>query len=376
MSEDSLDKQHQASGKRIEELRRKGQTMRSRDLVSGLVFIVAILMILIMSSKFKNQIVTNFTWSFKSIADVLNDNKFPGEFISTMVMNNFMILIPLFVMCFTAAGVSPFIFGGWNFSLHTLEFKFDKMDPIKNLGNMFSKKIFIEILRSSVKLAIISGVLVYFAISRKIEIYHLMNLPLSTALNDGVGIVEEFIISLSLSLILIVALDVFYNKYEYSNKTKMSTQELKDEYKETEGSTDVKRKIRSKQLEMFKQRLTLAVPNATVIITNPTHYAIALRYDENKDKAPKVVAKGKGFVAQQIRNIAIKSSVPIYQAPELARAIYHTTKVNAGIHPGLYMSVAIVLSYIHQLKNYQIGIGRQPQYVSDLQIPAELTYEE
>lgn len=376
MSEDGLDKQHQASGKRIADLRRKGQTMRSKDLVSGLVFIISILMILVMASKFKKQIVINFSWSFKSIANVLDDNKFPSEFLSTIIMNNFSILIPLFVMSFTAAIISPFIFGGWNFTLHALGFNLDKINPFRNFGNIFSKRIFIEMLRSSIKLTIISSVMIYFAYSKKIDIFHLTNLPLLTALNDGVLLIEEFIICLSISLILIVVLDVLYNKYEYQNKTKMSSQELKDEYKETEGSADVKRKIRSKQLELFKQRLTLVVPKATVIITNPTHYAIALRYDENNDKAPKVVAKGKGFVAQQIRNIAITSSVPIYQAPELARAIYHTTKINAGIHPGLYMSVAIVLSYIHQLKNYQLGIGRQPQYVSDLQIPNEFIYEE
>ena len=178
----------------------------------------------------------------------------------------------------------------------------------------------------------------------------------------------------SFTVILLIIFDVFYQYAQFQNQSKMSDQELKDEYKDAEGSAEVKRKIRSSQFAMYRQRLSVSVPRANVIVTNPTHYAIALRYEANKDKAPKVVAKGKGPVAQQIRSLAIANGVPIYEAAPLARAIYHTTKLNTEIHPELYMSVAIVLSYVHQLKNYQMGIGKQPEYVEDLEIPKEFIF--
>jgi len=197
---------------------------------------------------------------------------------------------------------------------------------------------------------------------------------MAASINVGYSIIKSFIILLCITLIALMAFDVFYQYVQFQNQSKMTGQELKDEYKDTEGSVDVKRKIRSAQFALLRQRLAVSVPQANVVITNPTHYAIALKYDAKKDRAPKVVAKGKGPLAQQIRFLAIANAIPIYEAPPLARAIYHTSKVNTEIHPELYMSVAIVLSYVHQLKNYQMGAGKQPDFVEDLEIPKEFIY--
>lgn len=376
MADDGLEKQHQASSKRIADLRKKGQTLRSRDLAGGLIFVVTVITLLVMSGHFQAQFKLNFVGSFNQIKTVMQDDNFPGGFVHQLIMDNFTMMIPVFLMCLLAAIASPFIFGGWNFSLEALGFKFEKLNPIGNLKNMFSKRIFVEIGRSLFKVSIITAVLFYFAYTRKNDMFHLLDQPLHAAMTNCTYLIEEFIVIISVALIAIVLFDVIYNYYDYQNKIKMTSQELKDEYKEAEGSVEVKRKLRSKQLALFKQRLTIVVPKATVIITNPTHYAIALRYDENKDHAPKVVAKGKGFIAQQIRTIAISNGVPIYQAPELARAIYHTSNINSDIQPGLYMSVAIVLSYIHQLRNYQQGVGQQPKIATELNIPKEFIYND
>lgn len=376
MSDQSSEKQHQASARRLEELRSQGQTLRSRDLASGLVFMVAVMMLVNMAPYIKNKIEDNFITSFNSIKLVMHTNDFPGGILKKIVLDNFNMLMPIFIVVLLTALLSPFVFGGWNFSLKAIQFKWEAMNPVTNLNNIFSKKIFTNILKSMLKVTLILSVLVMYSWNKKIDIISLLDLPIKTSITTSFYITKEFVFLISGALIFIILYDVISNYFEYQNKVKMTTQELKDEYKETEGNADVKRRLRSAQFAILKQRLSVSVPRATVVVTNPTHYAIAIKYDEKKDRAPKVVAKGKGQIAQQIRQIAISNRVPIYQAPLLARAIYNTSKLNTEINPGLYMAVAIVLSYVHQLKNYQHGIGQQPQYVSDLKIPEEFVYDE
>ena len=172
-----------------------------------------------------------------------------------------------------------------------------------------------------------------------------------------------------------VTLDMVHSYFGYQKKVMMSLQEVKDEQKETDGNPEIKRKIRAAQMAASRQRIQLDVPSATVIITNPTHYSVALKYTEHVDKAPKIIAMGKNNLAAEIRLTAIKHAIPIYEAPELARAIYFTGKVGSYIIDDLYMAVAIVLSYIAQLKNYQIGLGNKPDYVNDLQVPKQYHFD-
>lgn len=376
MSDQATEKQHQATGKRIEELRKQGQIMRSRDLTSGMVFIVAVLGLIFMAGHIKDRMEANFIACFTNIKLVMQTNGFQDGLLQRVALENFLILLPLFGFVVGSALLSPYIFGGWNFSMQSVKFKGESLDPIKNLKNIFSAKMIMNIIKSVLKVAIILGVLSIFAYTKKSQIDGLINLPVTTAVEAGSGIITQFIIVISSSLLFIILYDVVVSFIEYQKKIKMTTQELKDENKETEGNADVKRKIRAVQFAMMKQRLTLTVPKAHVVITNPTHYAIAIRYDDKKDRAPRVVAKGKDEIARQIRQLAISNGVPIYEAPVLARAIFNTSKIGTEVNPALYMGVAIVLSYVHQLKNYQLGLGSQPQLVSDLKVPKEFVYNE
>jgi|SRR5579885_2199902 flagellar biosynthetic protein FlhB len=376
MSDQSSEKQHQATAKRLDDLRSKGQILRSRDLVSGLIFMITIIMLVLMISQIKDRLEDNFILAFNSIRLVMSDSDFPESVLSKIVLNNFYMLLPIFIVVLITALLSPFAFGGWNFTLKALHFKFESLNPFNNLGNIFSKKIFINILKSMLKVTLILGVLFLFSWDKKNEIISLINMPVKASIVSVYLITKEFVIIISSSLIFIIMYDVVTSYFEYQGKVKMTTQELKDEMKDTEGNVDIKRRLRAAQFAILKQRLSISVPKATVVVTNPTHYAIAIRYDEKKDRAPRVLAKGKGHIAHQIRQIAITNRVPIYQAPLLARAIYNTSKLNKEINPGLYMAVAIVLSYVHQLKNYQHGLGQQPQFVSDLKIPDEFIYDE
>lgn len=377
MADEAQEKKHDPSAKRLSKLHGEGTILRSRDLTGALVFTVTVLLLIFMSESIKNVIKNDFVDSFTGVRKTIIQPEYIGILIKTMVIKNFKLILPVFIVSFVVTLLSPFLFGGWNFTLQVLEFKFHKLNPTNNLLKLFSiKETLIQIFRSTLKSFFLAAVLIGFIFVKAHEIKALMTYTFQHALDEGSGMVKEFVIILTVALVVLVIIDMIYNQYTFMKQHRMTSQELKDESKDVEGNLDVKRKIRSKQFALLKQRLQASVPKASVIITNPTHYAIALRYDNGKDRAPKVMAKGQGPIAQEIRQIAIAHGIPIYEAPPLARAIYYTTNLGAEIHPGLYMAVAIVLSYVNQLKNYQMGKGHPPRYVDNLEIPKELIYPE
>jgi len=377
MANDAEDKQHQATGKRLADLRKKGSALRSKDLSGGVTLLITILLVVYLSPNFQNKMNSNFNISIDAIQHILRSPDTLFIAAHAIIFNSLMFLLPLFIVSFLGAWLSPFLFGGWNFTFESINFNIGNLNPITNLAPIFSpKRAAVEILKSMFKSFIVIGALIYFIFTEKNEILSLLAYPVATAIEIGVHIIISFVSILVFTVIIMVMFDIAIQYTQYHSKNKMSTQELKDESKDTEGNQEVKRKIRSKQHAMMKQRLHSTVPKAHVIVTNPTHYAVALRYDENKDRAPKVVAKGKNEMAQQIRLIAATHGIPIYEAPPLARALFHTTKPGFEIKVELYMAVAIVLTYVHQLKNYQQGRGILPQYVSDLKIPDEYIFTE
>lgn len=377
MALDNDDKQHKASARRTVELRRQGNVMRSRDLTGFVVFAFGIGYTLSIVSEWKDRFINNFHQSWHSMKTLVgNDDRF-FSFIKTMTIDNFKLILPTFLLILVVLLLSPFLLGGWNFTMEVIQFNLGKLNPIKNLSNMFSpSKIIFEITKSALKALFLFGMLTIFSINNKSVLFSLINYTPNEAINISYGLVVNFIILIAFSIGVLSVVDVIHTIFQYQKQSKMSTQELKDEQKETEGSSSVKGKIRSAQMKLAKQRLSITVPKSTVIITNPTHYSIALQYHDKKDRAPKVVAKGKDVIAQQIKMIAVANAIPIYEAPSLARALYHTTKLGQEIHPDLYMAVAIILSYVHQLKNYQMGIGQQPKYVRDFSLPKEFIYNE
>jgi len=376
MAEDVTEKQHEATTKRLEDLRAKGQSLRSRDLTSGLIFVVCVVMLAFMAEQFKEKFTENFILAFTSMNLVAHSVEFPAALMQKFIWTNFFLVLPIFLCVVLTALLSPFLFGGWNFTLQSIQFRLELLNPVSNLQNLFSRRMAMNVVKSILKVLVFLAALLLFCYDRKIQIYDLINLPVQRSILAMYFIAKDYVFVISCSLVFIVVFDVITNYFEYAKKGKMTSQELKDESKETEGNQDVKRKLRSAQFALVRQRLSVTVPRATVIITNPTHYAVAIRYEAGKDKAPKVMAKGKDFSAQQIRRIGVVNSVPIYEAPLLARAIYHTSTVNAEINPGLYMAVAMVLSYVQQLRSYQQGRAAMPQFVSDLKIPDEFVFDE
>jgi flagellar biosynthesis protein FlhB len=376
MADAATEKQHLPSAKRLEDLRMQGQTMRSRDLTSGMVFISGIISISVMASHFGAVFEKDFVDTFTQFRTAIENENFFFFYVGKLAKDTLLLLLPLLMTVFIATFLSPFLFGGWNFSIAAAQFKMDKLNPLNYFKHIFSVRILIEILRAMLKVIFIMTSLIYFTYWKKAEIGGLSHLPSRQGILTSLSLTGEFVTVMAVVLIFIIAFDVLYHYFEYQNRVKMTSQELKDEHKESEGNPEIKRKLRATQFSLLRQRLTITVPQASVIITNPTHYAIALRYDERKDKAPKIVAKGKDYIATQIRQIAIANGIPIYEAPPLARAIYHTANIGGEVHPGLYVAVAIVLTYVMQLKRFQQTGGEVPKFNNDLKIPEEFIYHD
>lgn len=377
MADDAQDKKHLPTGKRLSDLRREGNVLRSKDLSGGTIFLTTVLLLIYMAGDIKIKIQESFFYSFSSIKSVLQDPHCLSNVITKVLINNIGQLLPIFIILFLITFLTPFLFGGWNFTLDVLQFKIHKLNPLNNIQKIFSfKNTLTEILKAMIKVSMFMGVLIAYFIANKNHIFDLTNQETNTAIQAGFLTVKDFIVYLCVALIFTTLFDMGTHYYKYLEQSKMSTQEVKDEHKDIEGNVESKRKMRGKQLALLKQRLMQSVPQADVILTNPTHYSVALRYNNTKDRAPKVVAKGKDLMAGQIRQIAIMNGINIYQAPELTRAIYFTTKIGHEIHPALYKAVAVVLSYVYQLKRYQMGAADLPQFVSEFEIPKEFVYRE
>lgn len=375
MSEEGQEKQFQPSKKRLEELKKKGNFLRSKDMNGGMVIIVAILVLLAMITVFYQAISTSFILSFGQFDTLDRLEQAPVFLYRKLALNVFYMILPYAVILFLTPFVFAFLFGGFGLSMSLVKFKAERVSPLKNLKKVFSFNNLVEIFKSVLKFLLLASLLMVFIFGRSDTLLALTGVNDTNLIFSGLDLIKVYLLLIIFGIGLIIIVDMLYSYFSFQTKIKMSHQEVKDEHKETDGSPETKRRIRAAQLALSQQRIQQDVPGATVIITNPTHYAVALKYDEAKDKAPKILAMGVDNVAAQIRLVAIKNAIPIYQAPELARAIYHTGKVGTYIHQDLYMAVAIVLSYIVQLKNYQVGLGGMPAYVTDLKIPEELRFD-
>jgi flagellar biosynthetic protein FlhB len=375
MDDDKDQKQHAPTGKRLGELSEKGQTLRSRDLSGGLLLFFTTIVLMFMAPYFKDYFVNNFYIAFTHFHEIaLNQNRLFFLF-KSMVLGSLTLILPFFMIMYLVPFMSVFLLGGWNFSMKAVRFKWETLNLINNLGNLFGKRILVDMTKSSLKFVIIAGVFAYFMSYNLQSLFSLTQYTTDTAMGDMYGLIQQFITMLLMGVIVIASLDSLYSYFDYHERIKMTTQEIKDEAKEADGSPEVKRKMRSMMISILKQKIKNMVPQADVIITNPTHYAVALRYREGHDHAPRVIAKGKGPLALYIRSLATAKGIPIYEAPPLARAVYHTTKLGGEVKPALYVAVALVLSYINQMRYYQMGRGPLPVKASNLEIPPEYSFD-
>ncbi len=357
--------------KRLREAWEKGQVARSRELNSTLVLMISALglwglgylLVGDLAAIMREGLVIERAMSMDPAALVQQFSSLAGRAL--------WLLSPLFVLLLLGALAGPASMGGMVFSSKAIRFKFEKINPIKGLARIFSAKGLMELVKTLAKFLLVAVTAVILLWSLKSELLFLGQEPLTVALAHAGSLFVRAFLLLSSVLILVALMDVPFQIYQHKKQLKMSLKEIKDENKETEGRPEVKGKIRALQREMSQRRMMERVPEADVVITNPTHYAVALAYDRESSGAPRVLAKGADLVALRIREIAAEHGIAVVSAPPLARALYATTEIEQEIPAELYVAVAHILAYVYQLNAARAQGGQEPDPPADLPVPEE-----
>ena len=354
MAEKSLeDKTEKATPKKREEVRKKGEVAKSRELPSVAVLLASLITLTIFGSYIYTHIQSIMRGAFS--LPILNDLNIPDFIVFAQKMITLFILTmsPLLAAIFITAILSNIAQVGFMLSGELIKPKFSKLDPIKGFGRLFSKQSFMELFKSLLKLAIVGGV-GYLTVRGEMK-----NIPLLGDMEFNAIIayilltIFKIFIRCTLAMIFLVAIDYAFQKWDFEKRIKMSKKEVKDEFKRTEGDPLIKSRIRSLQMEMARKRMMQEVPKADVVITNPTSLAVALKYDSSVMGAPKLLAKGAGKIADRIKELAEKHDIPILENRELAQSLYSLVEIGQEIPSILYQAIAEVLAYIYKLKgNY------------------------
>jgi flagellar biosynthetic protein FlhB len=284
------------------------------------------------------------------------------------------LVAPIFILTVGSALLTPFAFGGWVFSSKALVLNFERLDPLQGIKRMFSMHSVGELVKAILKALLIGGIVWWVVRHEQDRLFGLIAQPIESALASFGQILIFAAIALISGLALIAAIDVPFQLWQYYSKLRMTREEVRQESKEMEGDPHLKARIRSQQREMARKRMMSEVPKADVVVTNPTHFAVALKYDSNAMGAPQVIAKGMNFTAQKIRELAQEHNVPLLEAPPLARALYRHTEIGDQIPAALYTAVAEVMAYIYQLREFMASGGKllPPQMPTTIPVPADL----
>ena len=375
MAEESdLEKTEPASSRRLEQAREEGQVPRSREIGAFMVLFVS-----------AGAFWSVGPWMMQRTSAMVRrgltlDSTQLGEpslillRLTDLALDALLTFAPLFLALIMAALLSPFLFGSWNFSLKALNPDLGRLNPIKGLSRLFSWSGLAELVKAIAKALLVGGVAVWVLWKERGDIFALFGQPIEAGLPQAGRLVTYSFMMIVMAMLIIVAIDVPFQWWQYHNKLKMSKQEVKQESKEMEGNPEVRGRIRQLQREAARKRMMSAVPSADVIVTNPTHFAVALAYKSGM-AAPKVLAKGMGEIALRIRSIGAENGVPMLEAPPLARALYRHADLDQEIPSTLYAAVAEVLAYVYQLTNWRKVGGAYPQPPREIVIPAELAVE-
>ena len=375
-SDNSQEKSQEATEKRKQDTRKKGQIPRSRDF-NTMMLTLAGAVLLFLTGPHIVQAMQD------GMAQLLSPSRVEAMNLELIIRlardvgyHILLSLLPLFIGLFIVALLTPILLGGWNFATESLKFKGERISFLKGMKRMFSIRSLTELIKSIAKFSLI---LVFGCImiwGYRHNLLGLSDIATASAVATGFHILGITFIVVVVPLVIVAALDVPFQLWEHNRKLKMSLKEVKDEQKESEGDPYLKARVREVQRQMAQTRMMNDIPDADVVITNPTHYAVALRYQDGLDAAPRLIAKGRVYVAEQIRERAVANRITLMSAPPLARALYFNTEIGNEIPAGLYIAVAKVLAYVFQLKQFQAGVSAAPTPLEELPIPEELRYDE
>lgn len=338
------------TARRLQQAREKGQVARSRELNTLLMLLPCAVALWVTGEMAMDAVTRLFTGALTPATTTMKTTGEVGAFLGYSLLSGLEMIVPFLALTVVVALLGPASMGGLIFSLQSMTPGLDKLDPIKGLGRIFSRKSLVELVKSLMKFFLVSGVAALVLLSFEDRVMGLIAMPVGEGIAQAGRMIMLTLILLSSSLVLVVAIDVPFQLWDHNRKLRMTKQEVKDEMKETDGNPEVKGKVRQKQREIADRRMLADVPTADVVITNPTHFSVALKYDQSGSMAPQVVAKGADLMAMQIRHIARANDVVIYEEPPLARAIYASTEVGDEIPGNLFLAVARVLAYVFHLR--------------------------
>jgi flagellar biosynthetic protein FlhB len=366
-----LEKSEAPTQRRLEQAREKGQVTRSRELNTTTSLLGAAIGMIVFGPSIIEALKALLTSGLSFDYKALMAQNSMGLLLGSAAMDMMLALLPLMLLLTVLTLLSPVALGGWAFSGENLFPKFERIDPFKGLARIFSSQGLVELCKAIGKFLLV-GTVIMFTLYKVIdEISQLAGYDLNFAIGEAGSLLVWCFLAFSATLMLIAGVDVPYQIWKQNQQLMMTKQEVKDESKESEGRPEVKQAIRQKQMEMSQRRMMDDVKKADVIITNPTHYAVALSYDKQSGRAPVVLAKGKDLIAAKIRELAAEHKIAIFSAPPLARALFFSTDLNQEIPEKLFVAVAQVLAYIYQLRHAVLHKGPLPQPPSKLPVPEE-----
>ncbi|MDN3639871.1 flagellar biosynthesis protein FlhB [Simiduia curdlanivorans] len=371
----SQEKTEEATPRKLEKAREDGQVPRSKELTTTVLLVTGTLALLASGEFLTKKLVKVFNHNMVLERSAIFDTSQMLTHIGVAMFDAILGLAPLFLALAVAAFIGPIALGGWLVSAKALMPKLNRMSLLEGLKRMFSIKSIVELLKAIAKVGVILTLAIILLKALRAELLGLASEAIMPAIAHAAWLAIISAIVLSASTFVIAVVDVPFQIWDHAKKLRMSMQDIKDEYKDTEGKPEVKSRVRQLQREMANARMMSAVPEADVIITNPTHYSVALKYDPETMATPILVAKGVDFTALKIREIANAHNIEIVESPPLARSIYNTTEVDSEVPAGLFVAVAQVLAYVFQIRNYRRGKGAKPKKPSGIQIPPNLRYD-
>lgn len=369
MSSTNGDKSEKPTAGKLNKARRKGDIPRAKDVTMAAGLIASFFTLAAFFPYYKSLVQESFI-AVGNMAGLQNDNGAIGEFMKHNLLILFKFIATLLPI--PAVGIlASLIPGGWIFSLEKLKPDLKKINPVSGFARLFSGSHVMDIIKMLGKCAVLLGLLYAATVKTTLDFMQLQSMELPQAVVRGFALYRSVMLEMLASIALFAFIDIPLSKFMFTKKMKMSKHEVKEEHKSNDGNPQIKARIRQLQRQFALGQIAKTVPQADVIITNPTHYAVALKYDPNRALAPYILAKGQDDIARYIREVAQGNNVEIVEFPPLARAIYYTTNVNQQIPTQLYRAMAHVLSYVLQIKSWRSGQAEKPALNKSIDIPSE-----
>lgn len=372
---DDAEKNEAPTPHRREKARQEGTIPRSRELASFFILLSGWLLLCFGGGETVRQLTIvlqyGLHFNYAMIADETQLYSHVYQQLKAMVNA----LLPILPGIFITAIVSPLLLGGLHLSTKSLRVDFKRLSPLSGIRRLFSVRIFAELIKALFKVAFVAAACTLFFMQKKMQFDQLLHLPLIPALNSAIRLIFDNLLLGLIFLIPVIGYDILYQLITHFRKLRMSRQEVRDELKEHEGDPSVKGRIRQLQQAVARQRMMSAVPDADVIITNPTHYAVALSYKNQDMAVPRVIAKGAGDIAKRIRELGQQHAIPVLEAPPLTRVLYRHCDLGDPIPVSLYSAVAQVLVWVHGIKHWRHYGGIKPASPNDIPVPPNMDFQ-